>query len=68
MDSIYKFCDIFEPKLPKKKIYYNNFMQKNKKKIKKKMRCGICGGSYTYFNKSHHLNSIKHNEAIKNNI
>ena len=43
----------------KKKINFNNFRIKNKDKILKKNDCLICGGSYSYFNKSTHLNSQK---------
>ena len=37
--------------------------QENKAKINEKFSC-ICGGSYTYINKSRHENSIKHTKYI----
>lgn len=50
--------------------YNKNFLEKNRNKIKEKVLCDICCGSYTYFNKSKHLNSKKHqnivNKYIKN--
>ena len=45
--------------ITKNKLYYNNFHSKNKEKIKEKKDCVICGGSYSYFNKSTHLKSSK---------
>lgn len=43
----------FEKEL--KKHYYEEFKDKNTEKINKKICCEICGGNYTYFNKSRHL-------------
>jgi hypothetical protein len=43
----------------KKKINFDNFRIKNREKINQKNDCEICGGSFSYFNKSTHLNSIK---------
>jgi hypothetical protein len=40
--------------------YNKNFMEKNKDKIKEKIICDICCGTYTYFNKSKHFKSSKH--------
>jgi len=42
------------------KKYNNNFMEKNKDKIKLKIVCDVCCGSYTYYNKSKHMKSKKH--------
>jgi hypothetical protein len=39
----------------KKREYYLEFKEKNKDKINQKVDCEICGGSFTYFNKSRHL-------------
>ena len=39
--------------------YYQNFKNKHKEDINKKCICHICGGSYTYFNKSGHLKTKK---------
>jgi hypothetical protein len=40
--------------------YNKNFLEKNKDKINKKIICDICCGSYSYYNKSKHLKSVKH--------
>ena len=37
------------------KLYYNDFKERNKDKINEKVDCPICGGNYTYFNKSRDL-------------
>jgi hypothetical protein len=42
------------------KSYHKNFIMKNADKIKEKIECSICCGSYTYLNKSKHLKSKKH--------
>ena len=42
------------------KEYYRNFIEKNKEKVKEKVRCPLCGGSYDYFNKSKHIKTKKH--------
>lgn len=47
----------FEKEL--KKHYYEDFKDKNTEKINKKVCCDICGGKYTYFNKSRHLKTEK---------
>jgi hypothetical protein len=47
----------FEKEL--KKHYYEEFKDKNTDKIHKKIECEICGGNYTYFNKSRHLKTPK---------
>ena len=39
--------------------YYENFKNKHKDDINKKLSCNICGGSYSYFNKSGHLKTKK---------
>lgn len=39
---------------------YETFKKKNADKIKAKCICEICGGKYTYFNKSRHAKSKKH--------
>jgi hypothetical protein len=40
--------------------YYKSFREKNMDKIKEKHRCEICGGSYSYFTKSQHNATNKH--------
>lgn len=47
---------------PSKK-YYKNFCLKNRDKIKEKIICPVCGGSFTYYNKSHHFKTKKHISA-----
>jgi len=42
------------------KKYYDNFKNKNGQRLKEKFICDICGGSYTYFNKSHHSKTKRH--------
>lgn len=42
------------------KDYYKTFTLKNKDKINQKIICETCLGSYTYFNKAHHIKSKKH--------
>jgi hypothetical protein len=46
-----------DKKITKEKLreYYVGFKEKNKDKINLKVDCVICGGSFTYFNKSRHL-------------
>ena len=47
-------------KVNKSKINFNNFLNKNKDKIKEKIICPLCFGSYTYFNKSVHIRTKRH--------
>ena len=46
--------------------YYKNFTEKNKDKIIEKHTCEACGGSYTYFNKTKHNKSKKHQMGFEN--
>ena len=39
--------------------YYLGFKDKNKDKINQKVDCEICGGSFTYFNKSRHVKTTR---------
>ena len=43
--------------------FYENFKIKHADKIKEKIICPICNGTYTYFNKSTH-NKTKHHKNI----
>ncbi len=43
----------------KNKIHFDNFRIKNREKIMQKIDCEICGGSFSYFNKSTHKKSTK---------
>lgn len=45
--------------VPVKKNYYKTFYTKHHDKILEKHQCIHCQGSYTYFTKSQHLNSLK---------
>lgn len=47
------------------KNYYENFKNKNVDKIKEKSVCEICGGSYTYFNKSSHMKTKRHLNCVE---
>ena len=42
-----------------KKNYYKTFYNKHHDKILEKHECLFCHGSYTYFTKSQHMNSLK---------
>ena len=52
------------------KEIYDNFKEKNAGKIKEKITCYLCGGKYTYFNKSRHYKTTKHRiyHELQNNI
>lgn len=55
-----------EPKIEPmlRRIYHESFIEKNKDKVNQKCICEICGGSYTYFNKSRHNKTQKHQFQI----
>lgn len=46
-----------------KNTYIKKFMTTND--INKPNICDICFGSYSYFNKSHHIKSVKHQKALE---
>ena len=46
------------------KQYYNKFKETHKEKLNEKIICELCGGKYSYFNKSHHNKSKKHYIAL----
>ena len=46
------------------KSKYKKFIEENKDKIKEKIECVICKGSYTYFNKSKHNKTKRHLKFI----
>ena len=56
--------EIILPENPKQhkpsKYYLDKFQEVHADKLKEKNRCELCGGSYTYFNKSHHMKSRRH--------
>jgi hypothetical protein len=47
------------------KKYIQTFLNKNASKVKEKITCEICCGSYTYFNKSKHIRSKKHISLVE---
>jgi len=48
-----------------KKDYFKKFVDGNKDKVKEQVMCDVCGGSYTYFNKSHHKKSQRHLKSLQ---
>ena len=50
------------------KSKYKKFIEDNKDKIKQKIECVICKGSYTYFNKSKHNKTKRHLKFINDNL
>jgi 5-methylcytosine-specific restriction endonuclease McrA len=60
MTSVSPARTIEDPKKYKKEYY-----EKNKEEIfRKKYECDICGVVYTFSNKSHHIATSKHKNAI----
>lgn len=56
-----------EPK-PKKKVcrkkYNDRFYEKNRAMINTSVDCQICGGTYTYYGKSNHNKTIRHQKCL----
>lgn len=51
------------------KEYRNVFNEKNKERIEQQQKCELCGGTYTYFNKSKHNKTKLHQfEVLKNEL
>lgn len=48
------------------KQYYATFKEKNQIKIHEVEECKICYGRFSYYNRSHHNNSLKHRKAVNN--
>ncbi len=46
------------------KLYYENFKTKHQGIIKKQFSCELCGGKFTYYNKTKHTTSKKHMEKV----
>ncbi len=44
----------------KRHDYYKSFIENNQDKLKKVIKCDICEGQYTYFNKDKHIKTKKH--------
>lgn len=47
------------------KQYYLTFKEKNKNKIHEVQQCEECGGKFSYYNKSHHNQSKRHQKSLK---
>lgn len=45
--------------------YLKKFIETKGEKIKEKIKCEECEGTYSYFNKSHHSKTSRHIKAIK---
>ena len=56
--------DGLKPKKYDQKKYNDTFKEKNKDKVKEKIECPICFGTYTYFNKSKHNLSKRHQKFL----
>jgi hypothetical protein len=49
-----------EDKKKERLQYYNEYLEKNKEKLKQEFVCEICGGKYKYISKAHHVKTKKH--------
>lgn len=47
------------------KKYNDNFRNKHAEEIKKKIICQSCGYQYSYYSKSKHLKTKRHNKKIE---
>ena len=47
------------------KIYYKTFKAKHDERLKESVTCDICNTTYSYWNKSRHLRSKPHLDAIQ---
>ena len=54
-----------QPKQKDYKKHYQTFSEKNKDKIHEVIKCPLCNGHYTYFNKSRHMKSTKHKNCLE---
>jgi hypothetical protein len=58
---------VTDPSAPRsydQKKYNRKFCETHSEKIHAKTECEICGGSFTYFNKSKHLKTQRHLKMI----
>lgn len=46
------------------KQYNKTFMEKHKERLKQKVICSICKGEYSYYNKSKHYKTKRHNKFV----
>lgn len=52
-----------ETKAELKRQYYLEYFEKNKDKLKGKVKCDICGHEYMKYNKTNHLRTQKHKDG-----
>ena len=64
MSEVNNISDVSPKKKELQKTYTKKFMEKNTEDLKKQKICDVCKGKYTYFNKSHHNKSVKHQNAL----
>jgi hypothetical protein len=48
----------------KRKKYNLNFYEKHKEEIRARVECELCGGFYTYYNKSSHNKTARHRRLL----
>lgn len=60
-----KVTDVTINKKLGRQQYYNEYVEKNKEKLKKGYVCELCGGKYKYISKSHHVKTKKHKTAVE---
>jgi hypothetical protein len=53
--------------LTKNRDKLTKFKEVHKDKITQPIRCSVCRGSYTYFNKSAHIKTKRHQDFIEPN-
>jgi hypothetical protein len=46
-----------------KRQYYLEYFEKNKDKLKEKIKCDVCGHEYMKYNKTSHLRTRKHKDG-----
>ncbi len=46
------------------KNYSDTFYEKNKDRLKNKIICDVCSGSYCILNRTHHINTNKHKTKL----
>ena len=44
----------------KRALYYKEYAEKNKEKLREQHMCEICGGKYNTANKANHIKTKKH--------
>jgi hypothetical protein len=52
-----------------RKVYYREYAEKNKEKLREHHVCDLCGGKYNTANKANHIKTKKHqNQILINNL